>query len=338
MSELRQDRMTGAWVIVAPERGLRPRDAVPLRSGAEAVPPFDPACPFCPGNEAKLPGVLVETRSAQPPGWRLRVVPNKYAVARPEITPADENEGPHRILPVHGYSEVIVEAPRHDADLVSMSTDDIVALVAAYRRRFSELIARPGIAAVMLFRNRGEASGASLLHPHSQLIALGMIPPRIRAMAVSMREAWERTGRCATCAELAFELAANERIIEETETFVALAPFAAALPFEMWLVPRRHQASFIQLSDAEAADLGILLRRSLRRLKSAQHDPPYNFVVESFDAMDATGHFAHWRLRIAPSLATWGGFELGTGIPINPSSPELDARVLRETAISRNSG
>lgn len=332
MSEFRQDRTTGAWVIVAPERGLRPTDSARAGLHPRAVPSFDPACPFCPGNEAKLPGILAEIPSARPPGWRLRVVPNKYAVATPQAAPVWKIEGPHVILPSHGYCEVVVEAPRHDADLVSMSTDDIVALVAAYRRRFTELKARSGIASVILFRNRGRASGASLAHPHSQLIALGMPPPRLLAIAAWMRQAWEKTGRCVTCAELELEIAEGSRIIEETNAFVALAPFAAALPFEIWLVPRRHQASFVQLSEAEGADLGVLLRHALQRLKSARGDPPYNFVVESFDGMDGPGDFAHWRLRIAPGLATWGGFELGAGIPINPSSPEADARILRAVA------
>jgi UDPglucose--hexose-1-phosphate uridylyltransferase len=338
MSTLRQDRTTGAWVIVAPERGLRPRDAVRSKGGENHARPFDPACPFCPGNEAKLPGILAELESSRPPGWQLRVIPNKYAVALPETVPARQVEAGHVTLASHGYCEVVVESPRHDDDLVSMSDDDIRLLVSLYRRRFSELMAKPGITSVTLFRNRGQASGASLTHPHSQFIALGMTPPRLLSMATWARQCGEETGRCVTCAELEVEIADGSRIIEETPLFVALAPFAATVPLEIWLVPRRHQASFAQLDDAECAEMGPLLRNTLRRLSSAHDDPPYNFVVDSFDAADETVSFAHWRLQIVPGLATWGGFELGTGIPINPSSPESDARILRAAATRIDAG
>lgn len=329
MSELRQDRTTGAWAIIAPERGLRPHETSDRDRRPDALPDFDPACPFCPGNEAQLPGILAETPGKGSFGWQVRVVPNKYPVVQSPPVPVSTGVADHQTMAAAGHHEVVIESPRHDADPAWMSDDDMAALVLVCRQRFTELIARPGIGTVVLFRNHGAAAGASLRHPHSQLIALAMTPPRLQSIADWMRQCRESAGQCVTCAELAFETADGTRIVEETPSFVVLAPFAACVPFEVWLVPKRHQASFAEIEDTECADLGRLLRNTLQRIKTAHGDPPYNFVVESFDIEGGDAPHAHWRLRIAPDLVRWGGFELGTGVPINPSSPEKDAQVLR---------
>lgn len=338
MSELRQDRTTGKWVIIAPERGFRPHVFSSKRSIGQPPTSFDSACPFCPGNEAKLSGILAETPSSGPPGWRSRVIPNKYPEVRPEAIAVRNIRGHHVTMGAHGYCEVVIESPCHDADIVSMSDDDIGSLVSVYRQRSSELTSRVGIAAAVLFRNRGSTSGASLDHPHTQLVALGMMPPRLLSMAAWAREAWMETGRCPTCDELEAESAEGSRIIAETPSFVALVPFASTVPFEIWLVPKRHQASFAEMDDSEGADLGLLLRDMLQRLKSAHNDPPYNFVVDSFERPRPVGAYVHWRLRIVPNLVTWGGFELGTSIPVTPSSPESDAKVLRTIIPSGEAG
>jgi UDPglucose--hexose-1-phosphate uridylyltransferase len=332
MTELRQDRTTGAWVIIAPERGLRPRESSSWPDQGGHPREFDPACPFCPGNEARLPGILAEMPARGSPGWQVRVVPNKYPIAQ-HAAPVPSVHEHHVAIGSRGWHEVIIESPRHDAVPASMSDDAIGTLVSTYRQRFAELIARPGIETVVLFRNHGAAGGASLGHPHSQIVALGMTPPRLRGIAEWMRRCWKEIGRCITCDELQIERADGRRIVEETQSFLAVVPFAASVPFETWIVPKRHQASFAGTDRTECAELGPLLRNTLQRLNSVHGDPPYNFVVESFDAPERDLPHAHWRLRIAPNLVTWGGFELGTGVPVNPSGPEADAHALRSTAL-----
>ena len=140
-------------------------------------------------------------------------------------------------------------------------------------------------------------------------------------------------GRCALCDELASERKDGTRVVEENERFVALVPFAAEHPFELWIVPKQHQASFTALGDEELPAFAALLGRSLARLKAVLGDPPYNFAVDSAPKDDIAAPHLHWRLRIAPDIAIWGGFELGAGLPINPSSPESDARLLRAAAV-----
>jgi UDPglucose--hexose-1-phosphate uridylyltransferase len=328
MSELRQDRPSGGWVIVAPQRGRRPqlhksdtRTARRLR--------FDPACPFCPGNEAQLPGIISELPARDAPGWRVRVVPNKFPAVQLEPAATALVRGGHGALPGRGIHEVIIENPRHDAELATMDVQELNAAVTVYRDRSRALLGQDEIAAVVLFGNCGSSAGASLGHPHAQNIALDFVPPKIAVMSDWARRYYAEHGRCALCDELESERKSGQRIVDENDAFVVLVPFAAEHPFEMWVVPKRHQAAFDALADDALPDFAALFGHSLRRMRTALGDPAYNFVVATTPKSESTAPYWHWRLRIVPDVATWGGFELGAGLPINPSSPEEDARALR---------
>jgi len=326
MSEIRQDPTTGSFVIIAPERGARPGASPRSPGRGQSGPRYDERCPFCPGNEAQLPGIIAETPAHDPPGWAVRVVPNRF----PALAPEPSNpcaDAAHMALPGYGVHEVIIECPRHDADLAMMEARQIATVVASCHRRFSELSGRPGIEVVVLFSNHGARSGASLAHPHAQAIALPLLPPKLRAIAEWAERKGAQTSRCPTCAELERELSAGERIIEESRNIVALVPYAAEHPCEQWLVPKRHQASFAEATEEELADLAVLLGSALRRLKAVHGDPPYNFAIESWRSVSTP--YVHWRLRIVPDLVNWGGFERGSGMAINPSAPEDDAALLR---------
>jgi len=328
MSELRQDPTTGAYVIIAPGRSRRPHASAGERLAVLSVPAFDADCPFCPGNEAQLPGVIAETAAATAPGWSVRIVPNKYPalVAEPAPLPADAQHG---TTAGYGFHEVIIESPRHNADLTSMDRDEVAAVVASYHARFSTLSRHRDIAAVVLFRNHGARSGASLVHPHAQALALPILPPKLQTMIAWGNLKGGETGSCPTCAELARESNTPARIVEESRSFLALVPYAAECPFEQWLVPKRHQASFCEATAEELQDLALLLRSALRRLEALHGDPPYSYAIESAGPALGAAPFVHWRLRIVPDLVAWGGFERGAGMPINPSAPEADAAALR---------
>jgi UDPglucose--hexose-1-phosphate uridylyltransferase len=270
---------------------------------------------------------LLEVASADTPGWRVRVVPNRFAAV--DAPGADEPPEDPRVRPAGGVHEVIIETPHHDAELCLMDEPQIVAVATAYRDRCKSLIGRPAIEAVVLFRNRGRDSGASLGHPHAQALALTFTPPMQRVLIDEGARRFQRDGCCATCMEIEFELAARVRIIEETPGFVALVPFAPEHPGEVWIAPRRHQSSLAELDDHQLAPFAALLRRTLLRLRLAYDEPSYNFAFDGADRAHMGAPFVHWRLRIVPKLAEFGGFELGAGIAINPSSPEADAARLR---------
>lgn len=326
MSELRQDRTSGRWVIIAPQRGRRPQS----RAGASRAAPTLPSdlhCPFCPGHEAELPAILAETPAMDPPGWRVRVVPNRFpALQQHPAVPADTG---HAVRPGYGFHEVIIENPHHDADITTMSAGERLAAVTAYRDRLRALLERPGIETAVVFRNHGPRAGASLPHPHAQIIALGLVPPLLAALSAWGRDHLHACGRCPTCEELDIECRDGTRIVEQSDDFVTLVPFAAEHPFETWIVARRHQASFAAIDAGELAAFSEMLGRSLHRLSGALDHPSFKFVIDSAPKREiATPHF-HWRLRLVPEVSTWGGFELGTAMPINPSSPEQDAATLR---------
>ncbi|MBI1212718.1 MAG: DUF4931 domain-containing protein [Alphaproteobacteria bacterium] len=326
MSELRRDRVTGDWTIIAPERGHRPHRERRAHDGVVQVPAFDPSCPFCPGNESSLPGIISETRSAGVPGWSARVVPNKY----PVLTPEDAGKSTSSIVPGFGYHEVIIETHRHDGDLAALALGEATDVVRTYVGRYLELKSRPGVSSVVVFRNHGRRAGASLVHPHSQIIAMGQPSPRLAATTSWARDVYSDTGRCPTCMEVEAELSQQLRVVEVTTSFVLLVPFAAASPYELCIAPRRHAASFGQIDDAEIVQLAALLQQSLGRLNGVLGRPEYRFAIESGGDDKRHAAYNHWRLRIVPQVTIEGGFELGSGLPINPSCPEDDACALRE--------
>lgn len=310
MSELRRDATSGRMVILAPRRGGRPFDLPATDRPAAPVPPLDPQCPFCPGAEAQLPGVIAEVAGGGPPGWRVRVVPNRFAAVEAH--------------------EVIVESPRHDADLPDLDDAQMAAVVRVYRDRCRALLARPESQAVVLFRNHGPGSGASLRHPHAQVMALEVVPPFVEALVRTGAARHAADGRCPTCEAIAAELAEGIRIVEATPGFVAFVPFAAEAPGETWIAPRGHQPAFADLDDERLPEFAGLMRRVLGRIAGAYGDAAYNFVFDGADRDHRDAPFVHWRLRIAPRLAEPGGFELGAGMAINPSSPEAEAARLRQ--------
>ncbi|MFN3745883.1 MAG: DUF4931 domain-containing protein [Hyphomicrobiaceae bacterium] len=330
MSELRYDRISGAWVIIAPERRNRPQRRTETTYVPQSRSSFDPGCPFCPGNEAMLPGILEDVPAESAPGWKVRVVPNKYPALHPDAVAGPSDRYGDMVMPGFGYHEIVIESPRHDADLAAMTDGEIEVVLAAYHRRFVWLSAQARIQRVILFRNYGPTGGASLVHPHAQLIAVAMTPPALASAATVARLWHERHGRCVLCDELELARADGRRVVEEGKFFTAMVPFAATRPFEVWLVPKRHRASFTEIERGELVEMALFLRSALCRLKCVLGDAPYNFVVNSAGPAEAGRSYLHWRLRIAPGLTTPGGFELATGMSINPSSPEDDARALRE--------
>lgn len=332
MSELRQDRTSGAWSIIAPARGNRPHDHRRGESLTSHTAPSE--CPFCPGHEHELPGIVDEAAGDAGTGWRVRVTPNLYpAVSAEDFTPLPHSVG-HRTMDGYGRHEVIIELPRHDADIADFDDAQLDALVSVYHRRYTALAAMAKVEAVVLCRNHGHRAGASLHHPHSQIVGLSAIPQHMRAAANWARAAHRQTGHCPTCLELAAELREGTRLVEETDGFAALVPFAATGPFEFWLMPKRHEPSFGGTDEPERADFIRLLRRTIRRLKTvAGPSVAYNFVVDSAPGGVSAAPWLHWKLRLVPALVIRGGFELGTDLPINPSSPEADAQRLRESSV-----
>jgi UDPglucose--hexose-1-phosphate uridylyltransferase len=322
MDELRRDYFTDRWVIIAADRMKRPTDFV--RPGpAEGVPA---TCFFCPGNEKMTPPskasyflehetLLCKTDAGgQPPltGWLVRDIPNLF----PAVKPGEASVFSSRRMAAAGVHEVVVETPDHSRQPQRMSDAEIRLLFRVYRDRYAELSALPYVKYLSVFRNYGKDAGASLSHPHSQIITVPIVPEFIT-------EQYNRDYAKVIAAE-----EKSDRLIMATEHTVAFAPFASSCTYEAWLFPRRPCRNIAGLTDAERDDLALVTRDVLARLAKLLADPPYNYAfVQSIDKN------LHMHLRIYPKLGIEAGFELNTGVHINSVPPESAAKSLREVCL-----
>jgi len=327
--EIRQDKVTGDWVIYSPSRGKRPSDFRQDRGARKPLPPRDENCPFCPGNEDHLEKILLEMPNPVRGTWCTRAIPNKFPALVPEGSDSRDRRGIYLAMPGYGRHEVIIESPVHSQQLARMPPAEVEMLLETYQRRYVDLMREHRNMLAIIFRNHGERAGTSLLHPHSQIIVTGIVPGHIRAREEAAQRHFDQWGRCVYCEILEFEIRDRNRLLLENESFIAFVPFAATVPFETWIVPRRHAADFGSISDGEKADLAQALREVLGRLYERLGDPDYNYVIASSARYRADEPQLHWYLQIRPRLTTWAGFEIGSGISINPSTPEADAAFLR---------
>ena len=331
MPELRKDPIVGRWVIIATERVRRPTDFVRRRPPRRGGP-----CAFCAGHEPETPPEILAYRDgpdAAPNSgdWHVRVVPNKFPALRIEGELQRRGEGIYDLMNGVGAHEVVVESPDHDTELGMGSVAAVETVLRAYRERIADLKRDERFRCVIVFKNRGADAGASLAHPHSQLIATPVVP-RVVSDEIDNASAYYRyRERCLFCDILREEAEARTRLVAESPSVLAFAPFAARFPFETWLAPRRHAAAFEQADDTVLRDLARVLHTVLRKLDRAIGEPPYNLLLHSapFGAGESPSY--HWHLEILPKLTNLAGFELGSGFHINPVPPEDAARFLRDT-------
>lgn len=324
-SEFRQNEATGQWVIIAPGRGKRPHDFRQHRERGGRLPAWDAECPFCPGNERMLPPLITEVPAPGRARWQTRVAPNKFPALTPDKRGERSARGIYLTAPGVGRHEVIIESPDHNTDIPQLPLEEVGLIVETYHRRYLDLTNQDPDMSVIIFRNHGERAGTSLVHPHSQLVATGIVSPKMRLEESEAQRYFDQWGRCVYCDMVTFEEGDRRRVVLETDSFLAFIPFAAEVPFEVWVLPKRHQADFGQISDGEKSDLAPTLQEILARLSGKLGDPDYNYVINSHARYKAEEPALHWFLQIRPRLTTPAGFEIGTGIPINPSVPEEDA-------------
>jgi UDPglucose--hexose-1-phosphate uridylyltransferase len=335
---IRQNKLTKQWVIYAPSRRKRPKDFHPSGPPPNSVPTHDAACPFCPGNETVIRPLVSELPGPSPHGWATRVIPNKYPALSPDLDSSRFSVGIYLAVQGHGRHEVVIETPYHDRDIGRMTAKEAEAVIETYHRRHLALMRQDETILTITFRNRGPRAGASLHHPHSQIIALAVAPTHVRWREEEAQRYYDEWGRCCLCDIRDFESDVGERVLLENRTFVAFVPFAAEVPFEVWIVPKRHQADFGEISEPEKADLAEALREILGRLEQCLDRIDYNYVIHSSTQYRSGNPQLHWYLQIRPRLTTQAGFEVGSGIAINPSIPEKDAAFMNQSESERRPG
>lgn len=331
MPELRKDPIVGRWVIIATERARRP-----VAPKVEPEPSEAALCPFCEGREDQTPPEILayRERNSRPngPGWRVRVVPNKYPALMVEGELQKRGEGIYDKMNGVGAHEVIIDCPHHVVSLTSLSEDNVREILWVYRDRMVDLKKDPRLVYGMLFKNVGTAAGASLEHSHSQLIVLPIVPINVMEEMNGSLSFFNYRGRCIYCDMIHQELASEKRVVLDTPNFVSFVPFACRFPFETWIVPKRHNSHFENIQKNEVDELGTVLKSCLMKLEKALDSPAYNYIIHTapFD-VQALPHY-HWHVEIIPRLTRVAGFEWGTGFYINPVPPEQAAAFVREAA------
>jgi len=330
MPELRKDPITGRWVITSTERRKRPSDF--RMESVDIVP--DSACPFCEGHEQMTPREIIAYRreggAPNGPGWDLRVIPNQFPVLRVEGTLDREGEGLFDKMSGVGAHEVMIESPHHLDTLATMPQAAVEQVLWAFRERVQDLKQDRRFRYIIIFKNHGAAAGASLDHPHSQLIALPIVPREVRDEVDGAQAHFAQKERCVFCDIIRQEVADGRRVIAEAADMVAIAPYAPRFPFETWILPRRHMASYEDAQRQDFAALARVLGDTLRRMNRVLRNPPYNLLIHSAPLSEPAADYYHWHVEIIPKLTKVAGFEWATGFYVNPTSPEEAAQVLRE--------
>ncbi|HUU00112.1 MAG TPA: DUF4931 domain-containing protein [Myxococcota bacterium] len=338
MHELRHDPIQRRWVIIAPERSLRPTDfkVMVQKNGIEN-------CPFCEGHEKQTPHEIFALRKqgtgADTPGWQVRVAPNLYPVLKIEGKLERRGAGIYDVINAIGAHEVIIETPQHDLKMPDYPDEHMAKVIIAYRERIRDLMRDGRFRYVLVFKNEGRDAGASLSHSHTQLIATPVTPLIVALELDSSRDYYRLKERCLICDILAQEKDGT-RIVSQNEDFVALCPFASRFPYEMFLAPKKHSHDFTLLDDAGALSLGRMLKDVLSRLRTTLGNPPFNFMIHTGPNTKMMPHRPgywgtlaydyHWHIEIIPRLTSVAGFEWGTGFYINSTPPEEAAGNLRD--------
>ncbi|MGH7276137.1 MAG: galactose-1-phosphate uridylyltransferase, partial [Candidatus Rokuibacteriota bacterium] len=263
------------------------------------------------------------------PGWSYRVVPNRFPALRIEGELAPAGEGLFDRMNGVGAHEVVIETPEHGASLATLSTEAVADVLLAFRGRVLDLKRDPRFEYVLVFKNHGEAAGASLEHPHSQLIATPIIPIMVVEELGGGAQYYAMKERCVWCDIVRQERREGRRGILEANGFMALAPFASRFPFETWILPIRHGAAFEDAGVDEVRGLAAILGDFLRRMNRVLREPAFNFMLHTAPLRQGQLDSFHWHLEIIPTLTKVAGFEWGSGFFINPIPPEDAAEALR---------
>ncbi len=339
ISELRTDPVVGRKVFIAEDRARRPNDYSAFSSALDMSPAEGvlAACSFCAGHEEMTPAALAEVADGQG-GWQVRVIPNKYPAVNCDATvlpgeTGDKNQSDTKIFNAEapfGAHEVIVESPRHEADLNDLSTSELASVLGVYRDRLRHWASDNRIRHCSLFKNVGFEAGASLEHVHSQLVALPFVPEVIQAELRGAQRHFQTHRKCVFCRLLAEERRLGVRIVAEEDSMIAFCAYAGRQPYEIWIMPTTHAAQFHEIDDQLAMSLARLLQQVLARLREQLSPLSYNLVLHTLPYDGATDQYYHWHWELIPRSSHLAGLEWGAGVHINSLSPERAARFLRD--------
>jgi len=331
MSELRRDPIGGRWVIVDTDHPSKPEDFEQEPHSFKG----GTTCPFCYGNESLTPPEIDCLRdphtAPNTPGWQVRVVSNKFPALQIEGDINRRGLGIYDMSNGVGAHEVLVETPYHTKDIPDLLNEEIEKFLAMGCRRALDLIKDKRFKYILLFKNYGPAAGASLEHPHTQIIALPMVPKNVMEEIKGAQDYFDYRDRCIFCDIIRQEIQEKERIISENKHFISFCPFVSRFPFEVWIMPKNHSSYFCHMLPEEIPSLASILKETIAKLKKLFPSLSYNFIMHSSPVNgDAGIEYYHWHIELMPKLTRVAGFEWGSGFYIVHTPPELAAKYIKE--------
>jgi UDPglucose--hexose-1-phosphate uridylyltransferase len=324
VSQLRLNPLTGRWVTIAVDRATRPGDLVsqplPVESGPQRP------CPFCPGNEEATPPALESYGTNGT--WAVRVIPNLFPAFDGNEPMSVANLGPvFTQATASGIHEVLVFSPDHDASWADLDDRQVGLTMAAIRDRMEDHSRSATVRYTQTIVNHGRAAGASLEHPHGQLLGMPIVPGEI----AEEQAGFERFGGdCLLCTTIEAELASTHRLVAYDERVIVLCPYWSGMPYEMLILPRQHCSHLEAADPPDVVAVGRAVRTGIDHLRHLIGKVAYNIVFHSAPHR-ASGAY-HWHVHLYPRVTSIAGFEQGTGVLINIVSPEQAAQDLRRAA------
>ena len=337
MSEIRKDIITGRWIIISTVRGKRPHTAQPSKQ--EDGPPKP--CPFCVGNESATPPEIYALRDPAShrdgPGWRVRVVPNKFPALGIDEELVKKGVGLYDMMSGYGAHEVVIETPDHNRQIKDQEVNEIVDALTVIQDRVEDLHRDQRMRYILVFRNEGYEAGASIAHPHTQIIATPVTPKRVREELVGAESYFKLKERCVLCDIMSEEVDKKLRVVFENESYLAFCPYASRFPFEIWILPKTHGIDFFAREVRKSVrPLAECMKDVFQKLGKALNNPQYNYIIHTApNRFPRRGYWKtieedyHWHIEIMPRITRIAGFEWGTGFYINPTFPEDAANFLK---------
>lgn len=335
MSIIRKNMVTNDWVIFAPNRAKRPVELKGHESDNIKIlserPEYKPDCPFCKGNEKEEDQEVLRIGDSK--HWLVRILENKYSSVDRNIKPEKRGQPLRKEIDGFGIHDVIIDHTKHNKTLALMDCYEIENILKAYLKRYKQIQSNELVKHVVVFKNQGIKAGGSLEHPHSQIYGLPVIPFETSVRLREMERYFDLNDKCLLCDILQDELAEKVRIVTENEHFVSFMAYADLSPYHLWIMPRKHSASFSEISPAEMKSLADCLKTVFGKLYHLLKNPDFNYVIQSLAHYEREKDYFHWYLSVIPHLKHKGGLEYAGGLYVNPVLPETAAEQMRDTQV-----
>ena len=333
-SQLRFDLISKDWVVIATGRAKRPESFKKEKRIKKEKNNKD--CVFCDIASQEKPvsvfcqGRKINSKQPVPKNWTVVSIPNKYPAFVPFSELAERKEGPfYKKMNAVGFHEVVVTRD-HFKSLAQLKVNQVKEVFDLYQDRYQSLMKENFVNYISIFHNHGVEAGASISHPHSQIITTPLIDVDLNKALINSGNHYQRSKKCIYCQMNKWEIKVKKRIVFQNKHFIALCPFASKSAFQVIVSPKKHLSYFEQITEQEKTALAECFQTVLAKIYKGLADPAYNFYLHTVPCDGQNYPYYHWHWTILPKTSIWAGFEIGTRMEISVVEPEKAAQYLRK--------